>query len=346
MGKRLFVLALASIVAAGTCSAALAADEASPIGKKIDGFTAKDVGGKTYSLADFADSKLVVVAFMGTECPLAKLYGPRLANLAQEFQDRGVAFLAVDSNQQDSIAEIAHYARQHDMHFPVLKDVNNVIADQFGAIRTPEMFVLDGDRTIRYWGRVDDQFGFQAGGIAYQRNEPKRRDLAVALEELLAGQPVSEAVTLAQGCHIGRVKQPVADSDVTYSQHVAKIFNNNCVFCHREGQIGPFPMTSYEQCVGWAEMIREVVSERRMPPWHADPDVGHFANDARLSKDDLELIYKWVDNGAPEGDPKDLPPAPSLPPAGRFPNRTKSSTWPTSRTTYRPTARSSTSGSP
>ena len=64
--------------------------------------------------------------------------------------------------------------------------------------------------------------------------------------------------------------------------------------------------------VGWAEMIREVVAERRMPPWHADPKVGHFSNDARLSDDDKELINKWVDNGAPEGDPKDLPPAPEF----------------------------------
>ena len=56
---------------------------------------------------------------------------------------------------------------------PLLKDVNNVIADQFGAIRTPEMFVLDADRVVRYWGRVDDQFGFQGNGIAYQRNEPQ-----------------------------------------------------------------------------------------------------------------------------------------------------------------------------
>jgi peroxiredoxin len=125
------------------------AAENSPIGKKIDGFSAKDVDGKPYSLADFADSKLVVVAFMGTECPLAKLYGPRLADLAREFKDRSVAIVVVDSNQQDSIAEIAHYARYHKIDVPILKDVNNVIADQFGAIRTPEMFVLDRDRVIR-----------------------------------------------------------------------------------------------------------------------------------------------------------------------------------------------------
>jgi peroxiredoxin len=312
MGKHaLVVAALAAAFTLFSSGPSRAADD-SPIGKKIDGFTAKDPSGKSYSLADFATSKLVVVAFMGTECPLAKLYGPRLADLSREFADRGVAFVAVCSNSQDSIAEIAHYARQHKIDFPLLKDAGNAIADRFGAIRTPEMFVLDADRTIRYWGRVDDQFGFQAGGIAYQRTEPKRRDLAVALEELLAAKPVTEPVTLAQGCHIGRVKQPAADSEITYAKHVAAVFNKNCVACHREGQIGPFPMNTYEQCVGWAEMIREVVAERRMPPWHADPSVGHFSNDARLSDEEKELIYKWVDAGAPEGDPKDLPPAPQF----------------------------------
>ncbi len=319
MGKRLLSLTCLAVGVVSLQFADVRAEDSSPIGKKIDAFSAKDVDGKQHQLSDFADKKLVVVAFMGTECPLAKLYGPRLAALEDEFADKSVALVVVDSNQQDSIAEIAHYARLHGIACPVLKDVNNVIADQFGAIRTPEMFVLDQDRVIRYWGRVDDQFGFQGNGIAYQREEPKRRDLAVAIEELLAGKPVTQPVTLAQGCHIGRVKKPVADSKVTFTKDIAAIFNANCVACHREGQIGPFPMTTYEQCVGWAEMIREVVAERRMPPWHADPDVGHFANDARLSDKEKELIFTWVDNGAPEGDPKELPPAPSFPEGWQIP---------------------------
>jgi peroxiredoxin len=319
MGKRFLSLAFITAGLVFLQFEIARADEGSPIGRKIEAFSAKDFDGKQYQLADFADKKLVVVAFMGTECPLAKLYGPRLEALAEEFGDQDVAFLVVDSNQQDSIAKIEHYARRHGIKFPVLKDVNNVIADQFSAIRTPEMFVLDQDRVIRYWGRVDDQFGFQGNGIAYQRDEPKRRDLAMAIEELLAGKPVTEAVTLAQGCHIGRVKAPAADSAVTFTKDIAPIFNANCVACHREGQIGPFPMNTYEQCVGWAEMIREVVVERRMPPWHADPSVGHFANDARLSDQEKELISAWVDNGAPEGNAKDLPPAPTFPEGWQIP---------------------------
>jgi peroxiredoxin len=288
------------------------AGENSPIGKKIENFTARDYRGKEVSLSDVADSKLVVVAFLGTECPLAKLYGPRLAELQKDYAAKGVAFMGIDSNRQDLVTEIAHYARNAQIEFPLVKDAGNVIADQFGAQRTPEVFVLDQNRTVRYFGRVDDQYGFMDKGIAYQRTEPNRRDLAVALDELLAGNEVSQSITSLQGCLIGRIKQPAAHSDVTYSDQIVRILNTNCVECHRAGQIAPFPLTSYDETVGWADMIQEVVSERRMPPWHADPSIGTFSNDCRLSDKDLALVETWVKNGAPEGDSKNVPPVPTF----------------------------------
>jgi len=304
MGKT--VLSMVALAAALICGPVVAA-EPSPIGKKIDAFSAQDFQGKPVSLADYSGNKAVVVAFLGTQCPLAKLYAPRLVELAAEFKDQGVAFVGVVSNQQDSIAEMAHYAKEHGLTFPLLKDAGNTIADLFGAVRTPEVFLLDKDRTVQYWGRIDDQYGFQEAGVAFQRSEPKARDLANALTEVLAGKPVTAAVVASQGCRIGRLRTPDATAEVTYSKHIAKIFNDNCVFCHRSGQIGPFSLTSYDEAVGWAEMIREVVDDRRMPPWHADPKVGHFANDARLSDADVALIDKWVAAGAPEGNPADLP---------------------------------------
>jgi len=310
MGKLFFSLVTA--LALGTSAMALAADEASPIGKRIENFSAKDFRGKDVSLSDFKDQKIVVVAVLGTECPQAKLYASRLVELADKLKDKGVAFIGIDANQQDSVTELAHYAKDHKIEFPLLKDAGNVIADQLGAVRTPEVFLLDADRTVRYWGRIDNQYGFQEGGVAYQKEAPDREDLAIAIDEVLAGKPVSIAVAKSQGCHIGRIKQPVADSDVTYTKHIAKILNNNCVFCHREKQIAPFALTNYDESVGWSEMIREVVNENRMPPWHADPKHGDFSNDARLSDADKELINKWVDNGAPQGDPKDLPEPPKF----------------------------------
>jgi len=298
---------------------ALAGDAASiekkndaPIGKKIADFTGRDYRGKEVSLSDTAGAKAIVVVFLGTECPLAKLYAPRLVELEKQFASQGVKFIGIDSNRQDLGTEVAHYAREAQIEFPLLKDAGNSLADLFGAQRTPEAFVLDKDHVVRYHGRIDDQYGFMKQGIAYQRTEPNRRDLAEAIGEVVAGKNVSEPLTAVQGCLIGRVKEPVANSEVTYSNQIARIFNANCVECHRAGQIAPFPLTSYDEAVGWADMIQEVVQDRRMPPWHADPAIGTFSNDCRLSEKDLAAINTWVKNGAPEGDPKDLPAAPQF----------------------------------
>jgi peroxiredoxin/mono/diheme cytochrome c family protein len=277
------------------------------LGKQAGAFTLQDYRGKEHALADCKDAKLVVLAFLGTECPLAKTYGPRLAKLAKDYEPKGVAFIGIDSNAQDAVTAIAAYARLHEIGFPILKDLNNQVADDLGAERTPEVLVLDGERKLRYRGRVDDQFG-----IGFVRPEPKRRDLAVALDELLSGKPVTQAETPTQGCLIGRVRQPKAESTVTYSKDIAALFNRRCLECHRSGEIAPFALTNYRSAAGWAETIAEVVREDRMPPWHADPKHGHFANDRRLSDDEKKLIFDWVAAGAPEGDPKDLPKPPTF----------------------------------
>lgn len=299
-------LALTLSLAAVLAVSAAHASDVDRIGMQIDDFKLKSHFGKAYSLSDFADRDVVVVAFLGAECPLAKLYGPRLAELSKKWSGRRVAFLGINSNQQDSIQKIASYAQRHKIEFPILKDPNNEIADRFAAVRTPEVFVLDRDRVVRYWGRIDDQYGF-ADGVGYQRPEPTRHDLVEAVEQLLAGKPVSVPQTIALGCHIGRVREANEDSEVTYSNQIARIFQNRCVECHRSGRIGPFEMTSYDDVLGWGEMIREVVNQGRMPPWHANPAHGEFQNDVSLTDEEKQLINTWVENGCPEGDPADLP---------------------------------------
>lgn len=274
----------------------------SPVGSKVEGFSLKDYRGKQVSLDNFRDQPIVVLVFLGTECPLAKLYGPRLVQLAKDYESRGVAFIGINSNSQDSITEIAAHARIHKIKFPVLKDLGNRVADQVRAQRTPEVFVLDDKRFVRYWGRIDDQYG-----VGYIRDEPRRNDLRIALDELLAGKPVSKPAIASVGCHIGRVQTPNENSEVTYSNQIARLLQSRCVECHRKGEIAPFSLTDYDEVVGWAEMIEEVVRQQRMPPWHADPQVGSFHNDRHLSDREKQLIYRWVENGAPQGDPANLP---------------------------------------
>lgn len=279
---------------------------ASPIGKKITDLRLRDYRGKEHTLNDYAEKDVIVVAFLGVECPLVKLYAPRLQEIAGRFADRRVTVLGINSNRQDAPTEIGAFAQRSGIAFPILKDPDNGVADNFGAVRTPEVFVLDRDRVIRYWGRIDDQYGFTTG-VGYGKKEVTRHDLVEAVEELLAGKPVRVAVTQAPGCHIGRISKVEPHGDVTYSNQIARLMNDRCVQCHRAGQIGPFPLTSYEETVGWGEMIREVVDENRMPPWHANPEYGHFANDPRLSSEEKQLLATWVENGMPQGDPEQLP---------------------------------------
>src|SRR5262245_30094025 len=87
------------------------------IGTKIDDFTLHDYRGAAYALSDWRDKKAVVITFLGIECPLAKQYAARLAELSAKYEPQGVAFVGIDANQQDSLAEIAHFARQHKIEF-------------------------------------------------------------------------------------------------------------------------------------------------------------------------------------------------------------------------------------
>src|ERR1041385_1596294 len=96
----------------------------------------------------------------------------------------------------------------------------------------------------------------------------------------------------------------------TFSKDVAPILYKNCTTCHRPGEIAPMSLLDYKAARPWAKWTKQAVASRVMPPWFADPAVGHWANDTRLKLEDVDTIVKWVDAGAPEGNSADLPPAP------------------------------------
>jgi len=94
---------------------------------------------------------------------------------------------------------------------------------------------------------------------------------------------------------------------VTFNKNVLPILQKNCQVCHRPGEIGPMSFLTYEGARPWAKAMKEAVLTRKMPPWFADPQVGHFINERRLSDADIKTISDWVDAGAPEGEAKDKP---------------------------------------
>jgi hypothetical protein len=126
---------------------------------------------------------------------------------------------------------------------------------------------------------------------------------------LIGSALIGAAVFLLQCTTSASDKTAVA---VTYTKDVAPILYKNCATCHRPGEIAPMTLLSYKDVRPWAKSIREVVAERRMPPWLADPHYGEFSNDRRLSQKEIDTIVGWVDSGAKEGDAKDLPAAPTF----------------------------------
>ena len=98
----------------------------------------------------------------------------------------------------------------------------------------------------------------------------------------------------------------------TYMKDVVPILQKNCQECHRPGEIGPFPLLTYEQTRPWAAAIKESVLQKKMPPWFADPHYGKFSNDRSLKQREIDTIVDWVKNGAPKGDPQVDPPKASF----------------------------------
>src|SRR5262249_16874389 len=153
----------------------------------------------------------------------------------------------IDSNRQDSLAEMTAYARACGIEFPLLKDLKSEVADKLGATRTPEVFVLDRDRVVRYRGRIDDRYG-----VGYLRDKLDHDYLGSALDSLLAGRNGETPRVKVVGCLIGRTRAGAETSDVTYSKQIVRIFQEHSVTCHRPGEIGPFALTDYKEAAGWA----------------------------------------------------------------------------------------------
>ncbi|HEV2664894.1 MAG TPA: redoxin domain-containing protein [Blastocatellia bacterium] len=166
------------------------------VGQAAPDFTLADLSGKTHSLKDYR-GKTVVVSFISARCPISNAYKDRIRAIADEYAKRGVAFLGVNSNADESLEEMRAYAAKNNLDFTILKDKGNVVADAYAAERTPKVYVIDGEGVLRYQGRIDN---------SQNPMMVKRGDLREALSELLAGKPISVAETKALGCLIKRVQ--------------------------------------------------------------------------------------------------------------------------------------------
>jgi len=169
------------------------------IGEEVPSFALKNYDGKAYSLDTIKkQNKFTVLMYIATECPVSNAYNERMVKLYDTFTKRGVAFVGINSNKQETIDAISSHSKERGFKFPVLKDPQNKIADTYGAQVTPEVFVINPQGKLLYHGRIDDN-----------RNLAKvtSNDLADALEKLLAGKELTLTEPRAFGCTIKRVSK-------------------------------------------------------------------------------------------------------------------------------------------
>lgn len=238
------------------------------IGRKVEDFEFRDVHGRRGSLKELLrGSKAVVIALTAADCPVSKLYRPKLERLETELAKRGVAVAILERPPK-----------------------------ALPATRTTDAFVIDAKGLLRYRGAVDDQYG-----IGYRRDAPRETYLLDAVDAVLAGKVVAIPATEASGCPFETPK------GVTYHRDVEPILQRSCAECHRPDEVGPFPLLTFDDARKHMNKLRRAVEERRMPPWHANPDHGSWKNDRRLTADEIATISKWAEEGGAEGDPKDAP---------------------------------------
>ncbi|MDB6109039.1 MAG: hypothetical protein JWR69_789, partial [Pedosphaera sp.] len=292
--------------------------------EEVINFSLLDYKGKHYELRR-SEARVVVLFFTSFGCPIARQSMPKLKALRKQFGGGEIALWLVNSSPQEDPDDLTiqmlvgsrknrpgqepavnvESARLELLKsavgdLPVLRDELQLVARSLGVTRTCDVIAIDTKTSsIVYRGAIDDQSIEGA-----QKPNPTQNFLALALQEFLAGKPVTTPKTQVHGCRI-TFESETPKQPISYVGEIAPLLQKHCVGCHSPGQIGPFAMSSYAKVKNWSAMMEEVVLDRRMPPWHADPHYGKFANDRTLTPVETHALLEWIGQGCPRGEGED-----------------------------------------
>ena len=168
-------------------------------GTKVPDFSLPGIDGKTRSLASFKDKPVVVVFFTCNHCPYVQAWEARFVEVQRDYAAKGVVLVGINSNDEtkypeDDLAHMVERAKEHGYNFPYLRDESQKVAEAWGPVATPDFYVLDKDRVIRYRGRLDDNHK--------DPNAVTLRYLRDALDDLLAGKSPRVPLPPPYGCSI------------------------------------------------------------------------------------------------------------------------------------------------
>lgn len=262
------------------------------VGKTVDNFMLVDQNGVAWTLRYDKIAPAVVLVTYANGDKTSRDAAKAVEALKAKYPT--VEFALIDSSNADNRDSIAAEAKAQGITVPLLADNFQLVGGAMGVTQTGEAYLVDPKTwTVLYHGPVD------ASGAA------KKADgyLAEALEAHVAGKPIAVNDVAVKGKEIAFPDRATKGqwSKISYEKDIAPILVKNCVDCHEPGGIAPWQMTSYEMVKGFSPMIREVLRTDRMPPYNADPTIGHFKEDANLSEADTKTLIHWIEAGSPRG---------------------------------------------
>ena len=264
-----------------------------------------------YHLSD-PNVQSIVLIFTGNSCAKVHEMIPAIKSLRDQFRSQGVLFWLIDANTSDNRSNIVVEADTQGIDLPILHDLAQVVAREYGAASTLEAVALKKaaetwttNWVVFYRGALDDRLGPPAPVDSTQYY------LSNALAAFLSGQPVTVSRTKPNGCPI-TYNPPQTTS---YSTDIAPLLQGKCIRCHSPGNIAPWAMTNYAIVRSYAQSTKQKVLAGEMPPWHADPFYGSFTNDSSLTPAQAAMLVQWINDGTPgDGGPDPLavlPPPPT-----------------------------------
>ncbi len=261
------------------------------IPEKIRDFALIDNKGRYHRLYDYADHAAVVILAHGIGCPNLGRSIPFWKAIQKHYRERNVAFLLLNSNPREGRATINKNAAKLGIETPVLEDPSQLVAEELGLTHVSEAVVLTPhDWRVVYRGPVDARLA-----VAGKQDGDPSFELVQVLDEVVTSRSPRFRELEVKEC---RFHSPSAQT-ISYQNEIVPLLTSKCVGCHHHGGIGPWAMDSYQTIKAWSPRIRNVIMTRLMPPWHADPEVGHFLNDRSLTPEQQRTLVHWIDQGAP-----------------------------------------------
>ncbi|HEY8572326.1 redoxin family protein [Phenylobacterium sp.] len=263
---------------------ALVTDTATTAPAHVGNFMLVDQNLVAHELYRMGSGPAVVIVTQANGDSVIRASAAQVNRLAETYGPKGVEVVMLNPTAKDTLEGVQAEVQKAGFKVPVMMDNNQLIGESLGVTRSAEAVVINP----RTWQVV---YRGALGGAPD------------AIDALVAGRPVSVAGAASKGAPIAFAKRN--SGKLTYVKDVAPILEARCVACHSPGGIGPFAMTSYDMVKGFAPMIREVIRTDRMPPYAADPRVGHFSDSKNLTPAEIKTLVHWVEAGAPRGEGSD-----------------------------------------